>query len=285
MNSTDLTATRPDDDEVGVISLILVAWRYKFLIAAVTVICTAFALYFAMTATLVYRAEVTLTEVNTGSMGDTGGLASRFSGLASLAGVNLNTGGQTRESQAVLHSRWLSEEFIRRNDLTGALMGKARPLSLWMAVDKFRGTVLSFADSKEKGTTQVAIQWRDPKEAARWANEYVALANETLRLRALEDSTRNIKYLNEQIARTDVVGVQRVMYELIESETKVHMLANTRKEYAFTVVDPAAVPEQRIWPRRGLLVGSGFAVGGILGLLLALVVNFFSRFRAGASAR
>jgi uncharacterized protein involved in exopolysaccharide biosynthesis len=274
----DISATSPPRDEVGVISLIHVAWRYKLLIILVTVLFTGVAVWLAMTATYVYRAETTLTEVTTNGMGDAGSLASRFGSLASLAGVSLGGNGQARESQAVLHSRWLSEEFLRRNKLTPKLMGNAPP-SLWLAVDKFRGTVLSFAESKEKGTTTVAMQWRDPKEAAEWANAYVALANEVLRLRALEDSTRNIKYLREQIAKTDVVGVQRVMYELIENETKIHMLANTRTEYAFTVVDPAAVPEQRVWPRRGLIVMSGFAGGVLVGLFLALAVNLFVRYR------
>ncbi len=237
-----------------------------------------------MTATHVFRAEATLTEVSTNGMSDAGSLASRFSGLASLAGVSLNGGGQSRESQAVLHSRWLSEEFIRRNKLTPAIMGNAQPQSLWMAVDKFRQAILSITDSKEKARRRSPVQWREPKEAARWANDYVALANEVLRLRALEDSSRNIRYLNEQITRTDAVGVQRVMYELIENETKVHMLANTRKEYAFTVVDPAVVPEQRVWPRRGLMVITGFGVGLVLGVLLALVLNLFGRYREETAA-
>jgi len=274
----DISAASPDRDEVGVISLMHVAWRYKVVITIVTAVLTGVAVWLAMTTTFVYRAEATVTEVTTNGMGDAGSLASRFGSLASLAGVTLGGNGQTRESQAVLHSRWLSEEFIRRNKLTAKIMGKGPP-SLWLAVDKFRTTVLSFAESKEKGTTTVAIQWRDPKEAAAWANGYVALANEVLRLRALDDSTRNIKYLNEQIAKTDIVGVQRVLYELIENETKIHMLANTRTEYAFTVVDPGAVPEQRVWPRRGLMVMTGVAAGLFVGLFLALALNMLARYR------
>ncbi len=130
----------------------------------------------------------------------------------------------------------------------------------------------------------MAIQWREPSEAARWANSYVALANEIVRTRALDDSSRNIRYLKEQIPKTDVVEIQRAMYGLMENEAKVNMLANTRKEYAFRVIDPAVSPEERIWPRRTLIVITGGALGGILGVLFALAHNLWRRYRGPVGA-
>jgi uncharacterized protein involved in exopolysaccharide biosynthesis len=281
VSSTEYAPVRTDSNEINVISMLHVAWRYKFLIIGITVACTLFALYLALTAKLVYRAEAVVTEVSTSGMGNMGGLASRFGGLASLAGINLNGGnGDTQSAVAVLNSRHLAEQFVADNKLVPVVLRGAGRQSVWLAADYFRQKILSITESKEKGTITIAAQWTDPKVAAQWVNDYIALANETLRVRALEESSRNIKYLNEQIGRTDVVGVQKVMYELIESETKSHMLANTRKEYAFTVVDPASAPEDRIWPRRSLMVGTGMALGGILGLLVALVVNAWVRYRA-----
>jgi uncharacterized protein involved in exopolysaccharide biosynthesis len=65
------------------------------------------------------------------------------------------------------------------------------------------------------------------------------------------------------------------MYNLIESETKTLMLANARAEYAFTVVDPAVVPEERVSPRRTLMVLSGLFIGMVVGVLIAWVRNRF----------
>jgi uncharacterized protein involved in exopolysaccharide biosynthesis len=125
----------------------------------------------------------------------------------------------------------------------------------------------------------VAIEWTDPVTAARWANDFVALANERIRSRALQDSTRNIEYLNKQIERTTVVEVQRAIYNLIESETKNLMLANVRAEYAFRIVDPAVPPEVRSSPRRKLLVLSGLAVGLFAGVFLAFELHLLRRLR------
>jgi uncharacterized protein involved in exopolysaccharide biosynthesis len=131
----------------------------------------------------------------------------------------------------------------------------------------------------------VYINWKDPEVAAKWANDYVALCNELMRARALEETSRNIKYLNEQIASTNIVEMQRVMYELVENETQTLMLANAREEYAFSVIDPAVAPEERVSPQRRVMVMIGLVLGGAAGALLAFGLHFWSRYKAGKLAR
>src|SRR5205823_3365385 len=113
--------------------------------------------------------------------------------------------------------------------------GAKKPPTLWVAVEKFRKTCLMITEDKLKGLTTVSIDWTDPATAASWANSFVALANEILRTRAIDDANRNIDYLNQQVAHTNVVELQQVMYKLIEQETKSLMLAKGRVEYAFTI--------------------------------------------------
>jgi uncharacterized protein involved in exopolysaccharide biosynthesis len=266
------------DADVDMVALLGVLWRYKWLVAGVALLCALLAVWLAMVTPFVYRAEVTITPVAQNDNG-LGALGGRLGSLAGLAGVNLPQGSPTQEAQAVLRSRQLAETFIANNKLEKRILGASAKQSLWLAVDKFRQTALSFRNEKENGTTIVAIQWKDATEAAAWANAYVALANETLRTRALEDSSRNIKFLHEQIAKTAVVEIQKVMFGLVENETKNLMLANTRTQYAFNVVDPAVTPESRIWPRRGLMVITGGTLGLVFGALLALLVNFWRRHR------
>jgi uncharacterized protein involved in exopolysaccharide biosynthesis len=263
------------DGEIDVLALCRVVWGYKYLILLTSALCALVAVYLALTATPIYRAEVVVTAVHDGGMSAAASLANQLGGLASLAGVNLAGGsGADREVEAVLESRHLVEEFVKRQDLLPQLFpGVRKPPTLWFGVKEFRENVLSIREDKLKGMTTVAIDWVDPAVAARWANEFVALANEVVRGRALDDASRNIAYLNKQIAQTNVVEVQRVMYDLIESETKTLMLASARTEYAFTVVDPAVPPEVRISPRRALMV----ILGTLIGLFIGLIVVFFHR--------
>lgn len=202
------------------------------------------------------------------------GLAGQVGGLASLAGLNLNENSQDQERLGVLNSRGLVEEFIRRNGVVSMLSGVGKPpLTLWQAVENFRKASLIITEDKVKGLIMVEIDWTDPATAARWANAFVALANDVIRAKAIDEATRNIDYLNQQIARTNVVELQQVMYNLIEQETKTLMLAKGRAEYAFTIVDPAVAAEKRISPKRTLMVLTGLVIGLFLGGLIAVIYD------------
>jgi uncharacterized protein involved in exopolysaccharide biosynthesis len=211
-------------------------------------------------------------------------LLNQLSGLATLAGVTLPGAARTEQAQGLLQSRRLAEEFIKRYNLLPVLWEDAdpdEPQSMWLAVTQFREGIIDIAEDARRGTTTVYIEWKDPEIAARWANDYVALCNELMRDRALEETTRNIKYLNEQIAATNVVELQRVMYDLVENETQTLMLANAREEYAFSIIDPAVAPEQRISPQRRVMVMIGLVLGAAAGAVLAFGLHFWSRYRAG----
>ena len=264
-------ASTEDDDAIDLAVVWPMIWRYKILIALACLVFGAAAVAVALTSTAVYRAEVIVTEVHDRGLGGAGSLATQLGGLASLAGVNLSAGGSgSQEAQAVLVSHRLVEEFIKRNGLLPVLLQGAKQPTLWFAVRRFQDSVVAVRSDQRKGTTIVAVEWTDPTTAARWANAFVALANELVRTRALSESTRNIAYINEQLAKTNEIELRKVMYSIIESETKTLMLANGRAEYAFEVVDPAVPPEIRARPQRTLIV----LVGLLLGLFVGIVTTF-----------
>ena len=184
-----------------------------------------------------------------------------------------------REQGGAGVARGLIEEFIKRNDIVPLMhINPKLPDPLWFAVEKFKKNVLDMRDDKLKGTTYITMDWTDAKVAAQWANNFVALANALLRERAVQDSTRNIEFLEQaDYVQTNVIEVQHAMFQLIESETKTLMLATGRVEYAFTVVDPAVAPAVRSSPRRTLMVLSGLLIGGILGAITAIILNLRTR--------
>jgi uncharacterized protein involved in exopolysaccharide biosynthesis len=272
LNSTDRV------DELDLVALWRILRTHRGVVVSATVICGVVAAVLAILAIPIFRAEVSITPVAQQSIGVSGALG-QLSGLASLAGVSMGTGASPqRDALAVLRSRHLVEEFIKRNDLLPALFrSSSKPPSLWLGVKKFQAGIVNIREDTRQGVIVVAIEWTEPATAARWANGFVALANELLRTRALDESTRNIAYLKDQAIRTDVVNLQRVMYDLIESETKTLMLANGRPEYAFTVVDPAVPPEIKTSPHRAIMVLVGLAVGFMVGAIIAFWRNTVSK--------
>lgn len=269
-------------DKIDLLVLWRVLWRYRYLIAATTFVFGGIALVLALTAIPVYHAETAISEVSDQKRNSTAAIANQIGGLANLVGVNLaGASGASQEAQALLKSRRLAELFIVRNNLMSQLYPKvAKPPSLWRGVRKFRDNILIIRDDKRNGLTAVGINWIDPLLAARWSNEFVAMANDELRQRAMRESQASIDYLNGQIARTTNLDLQKVMYGLIQNETKTLVLANSRAEYAFTVIDPAVPPEERFSPQRRIMLMLGLALGGLLGIALAFAVNMRHQYKA-----
>ncbi|TML06742.1 MAG: hypothetical protein E6G39_21060 [Actinobacteria bacterium] len=266
------------EDEIRLIDLWWIVWERKVLVAVTIIIGALVALFLALTATPLYRSTAVLTEVQESPFDVSSGL-SGVGGLASLGGLGLGGNGPHPERQAVLKSRHLVEEFVKRPDVFPLLVSgekDAKKRSLWMTVEMFRRNVLDIVDDKLKGTTTVTMDWKNAAVAARWAAEIVTLSNQLLRDSAIDDATRNVAFLKDLAEHTNSVELQKVMYRLIEQETRKLMLAKGRMEYAFAVADPPVTAEVRISPRRTLTVLSGIAVGGFLGCYIAWLRTRFA---------
>lgn len=269
-------------DGIDFVAKVGIVWRYRYFVAIGTLVFGLIAVYLALTATEIFRAEAVVTEVHDNALsGAAGGLAGQLGGLASLAGVQLGANGNDANAQGVLASRHLIEEFVKSQQLVPVLTANTgKRETLWFAVKRFQEKIVKVHDDPLKGLTSISVDWTDPQVAAKWANGFVALCNDLMRAQALDEATRNVAYLTNQIAQTREVEVQRSLSELIESETKKLMLANGRRDYAFRLVDPAVPPEVRNSPKRTLWVLSGLALGFFFFSALAIVHDAYKRNKA-----
>lgn len=243
-------------------------WR---MLAAVLAVCTLGAVAYALLATPMYRAEIVVVDVDPGGDGQplAGGLLGQLGGIGARAGLGgPRFGAGYARGLALLTSHAFVREFIERNDLLPALFPKAsedNPPTMWDAVIRFKRHHYSVSLDKESGLTTLSILWTDAGVAAKWANAAITLANEIAREQDKSDAERSIRYLEEQIRSTNVVELQRVLYNLVEAEQRKLMLANARPGYLFHVVDPAVAPMLRAKPHRKLVVIIGFVIGLLLG--------------------
>jgi uncharacterized protein involved in exopolysaccharide biosynthesis len=259
----------PEDDDIDLVRVALLLWARRWWLALAVLLCTGAAAYLAFTTPKTWRADVVVTEVKEQSMGGGGAagqLATQLSGLAALATLGLGSDRTERDYEAVLESRHLVEEFIVRNKLLPRLSGDPnKPISLWRAVRNFQKDFLIIREDPRRGITTLSVEYTNPATAAEWANGLVALANDMIRTRAMTEAQRNIGYLTTQAEHTTDVDLRRVIFNLLENETKTEMMAKGRPDYAFRTVDPAVAPEIRSGPHRTLLLITGFAVGLLLG--------------------
>jgi uncharacterized protein involved in exopolysaccharide biosynthesis len=89
-----------------------------------------------------------------------------------------------------------------------------------------------------------------------------------LRDRAIDEAERNVKFLQGEMARTDVVSMQQSVGRILETEMQKYMLAKGEVEYAYRIVDRAAPPKLRESPRRTLIVLISAFFGGVFAAFL-----------------
>lgn len=269
------------EDEIDLRELFLRLWARKWLIALCTGIGAAIALAYALTAVPIFRAEATLSIREDDQTGSILGAASQLGGLADLAGLSIPGSKDKSVAVATLKSRALIEQFITDNKLVEVLLSDAHGGNLpedekrtvWYAHRAFVEDVFTVTEDKKSGLVTVAVEWRDPQQATDWVTDIVARSNAHLRRVAIEESEKNLAYLEAQAKGTNVIEIRQSLFRLAETEIKKLMLAKGAGEYVFKTVDPARVPERKIRPKRALIAVIGTLLGGFFGVFLALILQ------------
>lgn len=141
------------------------------------------------------------------------------------------------------------------------------------AYKEFSENVRSISEDVETGIVTLSFEFPDPERAAEWANAYVAMANADIRQDTVREASRALAYLNEQVQETNMAGLRETIFSIIQTQLERITLANARPQYAFKVLDPAVVPEERSHPKRALIVILSLILGGMLGVFAALAVE------------
>ena len=262
-----------------IVQLLALCWLNRVLVFWITLVFTLVAAAAAWLVPKRFEASVVISPVSTKSGGQLGGLSSlagQLGGLASIAGISLNGEGSKRfESIAVLQSESLTERYIKENNLLPVLYRKRwdsvrmvwktkdpeKMPTLWKANEYFKKSIRDVLTNAKTGLVTLSISWKDPAAAAVWANGLVKMTNEYMRDKAIREAERNIAYLTEQAAKTNIVEARQAIYSIMQTEINQEMLARGNEEYAFRVVDPAVEPEKEKSPQKTLWVLSGWLCG------------------------
>ena len=276
-----------NEDELDLLELWRTLYKHKRLILLSGFGAAVLAAGISLLMPNIYRAEVLLAPVSSGDAKG-GGLASALGGLgglASMAGISIGGGGSTEENLAVLQSREFLWKFVQEKKLMPVLFEDAwdEQANKWEEDDPkkqpgqldahrlFVNGLLSVNRDKKTDLVTVAIEWKDAALAADWTNALVEQLNQYLAQQAISRSENNLKYLNEELMRTQVEEMRKTLFDLIASEQKSAMLANTQKAFAFKVLDPAVEPDKKAKPKRLLIVILTAFVAGFMAILYIFI--------------
>ena len=295
------------DDEINLRELFTVLWVDKIKIIAVTAMFAILSVFYALSVPNQYKASVLLVPAQQQSGGISGALA-QLGGIASLAGVSLGSGdsSESQIAQRIMQSWSFIDDFIKSNNLEIDIFAaegwdraseklnidedlynsgttqwlvkneetnKVGMPSSWRLFETF-SEILSVSEDKKTGLVSMSIEYYSPQIAKQWLDMYISAINKHMQERQMAKVTRNIEYLEAQIAKTTIAEMQEVFYTIIEEQLKSKMLAEANPDYAFVVVSPSMVPEQKSQPKRALICILGTLLGGMLSILMVLIMHY-----------
>ncbi|MFB2813172.1 Wzz/FepE/Etk N-terminal domain-containing protein [Shewanella xiamenensis] len=305
---SDARFPQVQDDEIDLRELFSVIWRGKWIILAVTAVFAIGAVVFAIKQPNIYKSEALLAPAAEEQGGGLSALASQFGGLASLAGVNLGSKGGTDKTELaieVLKSRQFTSEFIQKHNILTDLMAaekwdrdadkiiydpelyneqtntwvrevkapfKPEP-SMQEAYKEFR-KIIVVNKAKDTGMVTLSVEHISPTAAQQWVTWLIQDINKVMKERDVAEAHRSTEFLNKQIALTNVADIKTVLYKLIEEQAKTIMFAEVRDEYVFKTIDPALAPEEKVKPKRALIVILAIMLGLICSMMFILVRHF-----------
>ena len=289
-------------DEITLRELISVLWGGRILIFCFTTFVAIASIIISLSITNVYTSESVL--VNRDKQDSP---MSNFSGLASLAGVDLSAqGASLNKVMGIIESREFVKHLITFDNVLPSLMAAQsynantreiifddeiynHETKSWVRdAPANRGVVPSYIEAHKEysemismtkdrltGHVSLKVEHVSPIFAKEFLSLVINEANNVQRNIDVDSSTKALLYLRDQLSRTPQVEIRDSISKLIESQLETQMMASIHDDYVLMTLEPPFIPERKSGPIRSLIVILSTLVGGLLSASIVLVREYF----------
>ncbi len=290
----------PEGDEISLLDLLDVLRRRRKRIAAVTFAGTALAVAYALLATPIYRAQAVIAPPSqTRGGGGAAAALAAFGGLGAELAGSLGFGLASADAnriEALLKSRRVLERVVAKNDLLPILFEKTWDAAkkTWTVEDP--KDIPNFWDAEKKleniyrvkndlktGVLQVSFDWKDTAVAKQVLQSFLAELALVVQEDELKKIEANRKFAEEQLGLTRDPVVIAKLQGLLSEQVEKAMMARSLEQLAYILIDPPAVSDQKVKPKRALIGALGLMASGLLGVFSAFVAEWLANARRGRS--
>jgi uncharacterized protein involved in exopolysaccharide biosynthesis len=263
--------------------------NYKVIIYSIS-LGILFGLYLSFSSPNVYRAQVLMVEAEQIGGSGSGGASGLINSILGNTGLSPMFGGFSSSANskiAVLESRKFTESFVLEYKLlpkifsdkwdTNKNVWKGAPPSLWDAYFLISKKLRTVDHDIRKGLITLTVDTNDPQLSMEIANQMVAAVNNYIRQESIIETNETIDYLQVELSKTTIVDIKKSLNSLLEDQLKTVMVASTKEEFAFKVIDPAYAPNKKFAPYRALIMVVCTALSGILSLIIIFVKLMLQR--------
>ena len=262
-------------------------WTKKFWIISFCSLAAIASIVFTFSLSNIYRADALLAPQKDDGNSALSKLGSQFGGLASIAGVSLES-GQSDEVELALEvmlTRSFILGFIEKYKIKEKLLaakgwdantnkvlydtGKYNPdIKEWQpgafeynqkvpsnfeTYQYFLKNTFGFERDMETGMIRMSIRHYSPYLAKEILDNFIYELNEKMRNLAIYEADKSIKFLEAILADIKVADSKSIIFGLMEQNYNKKMLATVKSEYILKTIDPAIVPERKYGPKRVII--------------------------------
>ncbi|MEO2268655.1 Wzz/FepE/Etk N-terminal domain-containing protein [Pseudoalteromonas sp. YIC-656] len=289
-------------DEITLGRYLIHLYQNKILILLPVIIFSVIGVIYSLSIPNEYRSDIVLVPTESDSGGSLSSLASKFGGVASLAGISLGSqeSNTTTIALKTLESRAFIAYFIDKYELAVPLMGVEKwdskenkliydteiynPESKkWIRDVSYPYTIepseaelyevfrerMSVYQDEETGFVSVGFSYYSPILAQEYLQNLVKELNVWVGQRVDAETNRRIEHLKGQIKLNNIAELNAVFYELLTEEYKSKLLYQLGDSFAFKTLDPATLPQFKNSPKRALICIAFAIMGFVIGAIIA----------------
>ena len=290
------------EDEVDLRELISVVWKEKIVIIVATGVVALSSIFISLSLTNYYTSEAVVIARD---QQDTP--LSEFSGLASLAGVNLdNAGNSLFKMMAIIESREFVKHLITFDDVLPSIMAaksydassqelyfdpevydsetktwtREVPVNRalepsYLEAHKEYLEMISMVKDKLTGHISIGVEHVSPVFAKEFLTLIIQEANNLNREIDIESSSKALTYLTAELSQTPQLEVKKSISKLIEHQFETRMMASIHDDYVLIPLEPPFIPERKSGPIRSLIVILSTLVAGLVSVMTVLIRHYF----------
>ena len=293
------------DDDIDLSEVFNVLWDKRFYLGAITSIFSLISIIVALMLPNIYQSKATLMAVEQSS--GMGGMVGRYSGMASLAGISLESKSGSKDQEAI--ARIKSFEFFSNNFLPNIKLENLMAVKKWKQAsntltydasdfnsesrqwvrkakpprsnvptsqEAYEEFIEIMSVNKDKKTLLVtlSVEHKSPFIAQQWVEIMINQIDQVMRDQDRQTATKSIEYLNSLAPTVFYEDIKKALSALQQEQMKRLMMVEANDNYVFKVLDSPIAPELKSQPKRSLIVIWGTILGMVLSALGVLVFNY-----------
>jgi len=291
------------DSDIDISELIQVVWSNKLSIVSITLLISFLSALYSLSIENFYESESILVSSNSTDVNS----FSQYSGLASLAGVNLPNGGsdsvvevieiiKSREFvkhlitfEGVLPSLTAADSFDKtsnkllfntnlydeENENWLSENGKPLKPSYLEAHRIYLDEVISISQDNKTGLVSITVRHISPIFAYEFLDLVIREANNLKRDKDISISGKALTYLKAELTQTPLLEIKESINQLIKAQMETAMMAKVNEDYSLMAIEPPFVPDRKSGPNRTLIVVLAAIIGSFSTLIIVLIRHYF----------